>query len=50
MTASVQLPRPSGFSLAAGSRFVMSFPASQGGEEGAALNLAFAVDWSGSST
>lgn len=38
------LPRPAGFSLAAGSRFVMNFAASQGGEEAPALNLAFALD------
>lgn len=40
----IRLTRPPGFSLAASSRFVMNFPASQGGETNAALNLAFALD------
>lgn len=40
----ITLPRPSGFSLAASSRFVMDFAAAQGGEDAAALNLAFAID------
>lgn len=45
MTApTLTLPRPAGFSLEAGSRFVMTFPAMEGGEGAAALNLAFALD------
>lgn len=44
MTTTIELPWPSGFSLAASSRFVMNFAASQGGEAASALNLAFALD------
>jgi hypothetical protein len=40
----IRLTRPPGFALAASSRFVMSVPASQGGETHAALSLAFALD------
>lgn len=43
-TQSLMLPKPPGFSLAASSRFVMNFPVGQGGEDTAALNLAFALD------
>ncbi|WP_413767755.1 hypothetical protein [Rhodococcus pyridinivorans] len=38
------LPWPPGFSLAASSRFVMDFAASQGGEDAPAINFAFALD------
>jgi hypothetical protein len=41
------LPVPAGYSLAAASRFVLNFPASQGGSREPALNLAFALDGSG---
>src|SRR5690606_30181402 len=44
MTTTIELPWPSGFSLAASSRFVMNFAASQGGEAASALNLTFALD------
>lgn len=44
MTTRIELPWPSGFSLAASSRFVMDFAASEGGETASALNLAFALD------
>ncbi len=40
------LPVPAGYSLAAASRFVLNFPASQGGSRESALNLAFALDGS----
>jgi DNA-3-methyladenine glycosylase II len=44
ISQTIALPWPPGFSLAASSRFVMNFAASQGGEEASALNLAFALD------
>lgn len=45
MTAqSFDLPAPAGYSLAAASRFVLAFPAAQGGSREPALNLAFALD------
>lgn len=44
ITPLITLPWPSGFSLAASSRFVMNYAAGQGGEEAAALNLAFALE------
>ena len=42
--STITLPWPSGFSLAASSRFVMNFAASQGGEDAPAVNFAFALD------
>ncbi|WP_206535705.1 DNA-3-methyladenine glycosylase 2 family protein [Microbacterium sp. 4R-513] len=44
MTETIALPRPAGYSLAAASRFVMAFPAGEGGDDTGRLDLAFALD------